>query len=95
MATVDVKVIEPCCAPVTDSALSEAQADDLAAAFRLLADPVRLRILSLIATAPGGELCACDLPPVLYLQGTADIVHPRPQLDRFVKAYRARRRGRS
>jgi len=32
----------------------------------------------------------CDLPPVLYLQGTADIVHPRPQLDRFVAAYRAR-----
>lgn len=32
----------------------------------------------------------CDLPPVLYLQGSADIVHPRPQLDRFVKAYRAR-----
>lgn len=32
----------------------------------------------------------CDLPPLLYLQGAADIVHPRPHLDRFVQAYRAR-----
>ncbi len=31
---------------------------------------------------------AVQLPPVLYLQGTEDIAHPRPQLDRFVAAYR-------
>lgn len=31
-----------------------------------------------------------DLPPVLVVQGTADQVHPRPQLERFVAAYRAR-----
>ena len=29
-----------------------------------------------------------ELPPVLYLQGTEDIAHPRPNLDRFVAAYR-------
>jgi acetyl esterase/lipase len=29
-----------------------------------------------------------ELPPVLYLQGTADVAHPRPHLDRFVSAYR-------
>jgi acetyl esterase/lipase len=29
-----------------------------------------------------------QLPPVLYLQGTADLAHPRPHLDRFVAAYR-------
>ncbi len=29
-----------------------------------------------------------DLPPVIYLQGTADLAHPRPNLDRFVAAYR-------
>jgi acetyl esterase len=29
-----------------------------------------------------------QLPPVLYLQGTDDVAHPRPQLDRFVAAYR-------
>ena len=39
--------------------LDEAEADDLARAFAALADPVRLRLLSLIADA--GEVCACDL----------------------------------
>ena len=29
-----------------------------------------------------------QLPPVLYLQGTEDLAHPRPHLDRFVAAYR-------
>lgn len=40
-------------------------AEQLAAAFKLLADPIRLRILSLVANAPGGELCACDLPEAM------------------------------
>lgn len=37
-------------------------AEELAAAFKVLADPVRLRLLSLIASADEGEVCACDLP---------------------------------
>lgn len=57
----DVKVIEVCCAPLTDRALTEAQAEEMAAAFKLLADPVRLRLLSIVAAAPTGEVCACDL----------------------------------
>lgn len=56
---VDVKPIEVCCAPVLASALSEAEAQDLAAAFKVLADPARLRLLSLIAGQD--EACACDL----------------------------------
>ncbi len=50
-----------CCAPVTDEALSVVEAQDLATAFKVLADPVRLRLLSLIASVPEGEVCACDL----------------------------------
>ncbi|HUP85198.1 MAG TPA: metalloregulator ArsR/SmtB family transcription factor [Acidimicrobiales bacterium] len=57
----DVKQIEVCCAPVLASALSEAEAEDLAAAFKVLADPARLRLLSMIASAPDDEACACDL----------------------------------
>jgi len=53
--------ITACCAPVLDSALSTAQAEELAASFKLLADPVRLRLLSLVANAEDGEICACDL----------------------------------
>lgn len=37
------------------------QAEDAAAAFRALADPIRLRLLSLIASADGGEACSCNL----------------------------------
>ena len=48
-----------CCEPVLGGALSEAEAEDLAAAFKVLADPARLRLLSLIASTD--EMCACDL----------------------------------
>jgi len=48
-----------CCAPLLAAALDAAQADELAAAFSALADPVRLRLLSLVAEA--GEVCSCDL----------------------------------
>jgi ArsR family transcriptional regulator len=50
---------EACCPSVLDAPLDEAQAADLARAFAALADPVRLRLLSLIADA--GEVCACEL----------------------------------
>jgi ArsR family transcriptional regulator len=48
-----------CCASVLVAPLSEAEAVDLARVFSALADPVRLRLLSLIADA--GEVCSCDL----------------------------------
>ena len=54
---------EPCC--VLATALDEETANDAAALLRALADPVRLRIISMIATAPDGEVCACDFPSVL------------------------------
>jgi ArsR family transcriptional regulator len=58
---VDVQTIETCCAPVLQEALSADEAEQLAGAFKLLADPIRLRLLSLIANSPGGEACVCDL----------------------------------
>lgn len=57
----DVRTIEACCEPMLTEPLAAAEADELAAAFKVLADPIRLRLLSLIANAPGGELCACDV----------------------------------
>lgn len=60
-----VREIAPCCDPMLDAALSAPAAEDLAGAFKVLADPTRLRLLSLIANAPGGELCACDLPALV------------------------------
>ena len=53
--------IEACCAPLLAAPLAEDEANELAGAFKALADPVRLRLLSLIAAAPGGTACSCDL----------------------------------
>lgn len=52
---------ETCCTPIIDEALSPQRATDLSEEFKVLADPVRLRLLSLIASTPDGEVCACDL----------------------------------
>jgi ArsR family transcriptional regulator len=48
-----------CCAPVADHALSAGEAHDLAAVLAALADPVRLRIFSIIASQK--EICSCNL----------------------------------
>lgn len=50
-----------CCGGLSDTALTAEQAESMAHAFAALADPVRLRLLSLIATSAAGEVCACDL----------------------------------
>lgn len=49
-----------CCAPVYGS-LDDAQAQGLARSFAALADPVRLRLLNILAGAETGEACVCDL----------------------------------
>jgi ArsR family transcriptional regulator len=50
-----------CCPPLTAQPLSQAQADQVAPLFKALADPVRLRLMSLVASHTGGEACVCDL----------------------------------
>ncbi len=50
-----------CCSPMVREPLSAKQAARLAGAFKALGDPVRLRLLSLIASHAGGEACVCDL----------------------------------
>jgi ArsR family transcriptional regulator len=50
-----------CCSPLTAGALDEDAADRLARVFRALGDRHRVRLLSLIAAADGGEACICDL----------------------------------
>jgi ArsR family transcriptional regulator, arsenate/arsenite/antimonite-responsive transcriptional repressor len=53
--------IAACCSPLTGGALDEAAAERLARVFRALGDRHRVRLLSLIAAAEGGEACICDL----------------------------------
>jgi ArsR family transcriptional regulator, arsenate/arsenite/antimonite-responsive transcriptional repressor len=53
--------VNRCCAPILMTPLSEADARELAGVLKALADPARLRLLSIIASSPNGEACACDL----------------------------------
>lgn len=57
----EVPTIETCCEAVLSMPLDAADAGELAAGFKALADPVRLQMLSLIGNAPSGEMCACEL----------------------------------
>jgi ArsR family transcriptional regulator len=57
---VDV-IASTCCAPLTGEPLNAAEAGELAPLFKAIADPVRLRLLSLIACHEDGEACVCDL----------------------------------
>jgi ArsR family transcriptional regulator len=50
-----------CCSPLAREPLSEADAARIAPLLKALADPVRLRLMSLIASREGGEACVCDL----------------------------------
>ncbi len=56
-----VRALDECCPAVLSSPLTEAKAEELAVAFGVLADPVRLRLLSLVASAEAGEACVCEL----------------------------------
>lgn len=51
-----------CCGTLRTPALSDDDAEQLAAVLKALADPVRLRIVSIVASSTTGEVCACDLP---------------------------------
>lgn len=58
-----------CCAPLVREPLSTEQSVELSRVFKALGDPVRLRLLSLIASHEGGEACVCDLTGVFDLSG--------------------------
>jgi ArsR family transcriptional regulator len=63
-------VLEPavaCCAPLTEAPLTQGEAVDLSRRLKALADPGRLRLLSILLTVPGGEACTCDLTEPLGL----------------------------
>ena len=58
---------EVCCPPLLREPLNAAQAADLARLMKALADPTRLRLVSLVAAHDGGEACVCDLTAPLGL----------------------------
>jgi ArsR family transcriptional regulator len=59
-----------CCSPLVDEPISQEQAEQVATLLKALADPVRLRLLSLVASHADGEACVCDL------QGAFELSQP-------------------
>jgi ArsR family transcriptional regulator, arsenate/arsenite/antimonite-responsive transcriptional repressor len=66
-----------CCAPLACEPLPEAGAQELAVLFKAVADPVRLRLLSLIACHAGGESCVCDLTGAFEMTAPSVSYHLR------------------
>jgi ArsR family transcriptional regulator, arsenate/arsenite/antimonite-responsive transcriptional repressor len=88
-----------CCPPLSAEPLSAEQAAQVAPLLRALAEPVRLRLMSLVASHPGGEACVCDLNEAFDLsQPTIShhlkVLHEAGLLDREKRGvwvyYRAR-----
>jgi ArsR family transcriptional regulator len=79
--------LDDCCSPLLSAPLGEEAAETLATALQALADPVRLRLLSLIASCPDSEACGCDLTaPVGLSQPTVShhlkVLHEAGLLER-------------
>lgn len=73
-AVVD-EIATACCAPASgEPALNAENAVDLAARFKALADPNRLRIISIVSSNADSETCVCDLPEPLGL-GQSTVSH--------------------
>jgi ArsR family transcriptional regulator len=58
--TLKIRSVDQCCPSVLSAPLDAADAAELATGFSALADPVRLRVLSMLAASPEGEVCVCD-----------------------------------
>lgn len=61
------KPISTCCTPLLSGHLNPEEAEQLALVFRVLGEPARLQVLSLIAAQPSGEACVCELTEPLGL----------------------------
>jgi ArsR family transcriptional regulator, arsenate/arsenite/antimonite-responsive transcriptional repressor len=65
MSTTLLPVIQPdaagCCTPLTSEAMAAERADGLARKLKALADPTRIRLVSIVAASENTEACVCDL----------------------------------
>jgi ArsR family transcriptional regulator, arsenate/arsenite/antimonite-responsive transcriptional repressor len=58
-----------CCTPLVAEPVSAAEAEQMSVLFKAIADPVRLRLVSLIASHEGGEACVCELTGAFEVTG--------------------------
>jgi ArsR family transcriptional regulator len=99
MLVLDPSEVVACCSPLSAQPMSRQQAEQIAPLLKALADPVRLRLMSLVASHAGGEACVCDLNDAFDLtQPTIShhlkVLHDSGLLDREKRGvwvyYRAR-----
>ena len=57
----ELPLLSECCSPVVREVIKPAEAETLAAGFKALADPTRLRLISLVAAHQDAEACVCEL----------------------------------
>jgi ArsR family transcriptional regulator, arsenate/arsenite/antimonite-responsive transcriptional repressor len=62
-----ITTVSMSCPPLLAGPLDDGEAENLARALKVLADPTRLRLLSLIQSQPSGEACVCNLTEPLNL----------------------------
>ncbi|WP_426997488.1 ArsR/SmtB family transcription factor [Pseudarthrobacter sp. N5] len=65
--TLEITDVDACCIPAGTPALGVEEAQSKAQVFKALADPNRLRLLSIVKASDGGEACVCDLTEPLEL----------------------------
>jgi ArsR family transcriptional regulator, arsenate/arsenite/antimonite-responsive transcriptional repressor len=58
---VELPLLSECCSPVVGRVMSSTEAEIAAASLKALADPTRLRLVSLVSAHQDGEACVCDL----------------------------------
>ena len=63
----ELPLADACCVPLLREPISADQATELARLLKALADPTRLRLVSMVAAHEGGEACVCDLTEPLGL----------------------------
>lgn len=61
MTSTDVAPSSPCCVPSPTGVMTQEAAESLARSLKAIADPTRLRLISLVASHDGQEACVCDL----------------------------------
>jgi ArsR family transcriptional regulator len=66
-ALLPIRDLQACCAPITGETITVENAESLAKSLKALADPARLRLVSLVAASEGDEACVCDLTDMLGL----------------------------
>ncbi|MGB0100371.1 MAG: metalloregulator ArsR/SmtB family transcription factor [Nocardioides sp.] len=81
LPTIPSDQLASCCSPLTGGVVGDEAAETLARMFKALGDPTRVRLLSMIAAASGGEACICDMTEPIGLSQPTISHHMRILVD--------------